>query len=419
MITNPPFTQNVTLRYGGLAELATGSAGLVINAPPALVAMNYDMPLPATVQWSTGVQMVVPYSAVLDVAYAGHHLYNEIANGVVKNINFIDIGTAFLPSDQDPTRAGTSTVPGATSYSALHPDLSRYYKGYGTIGQRFAYGKRTYHGLQIGLNRRMTNGVAFGFTDSIGLSDHSNTTYRVQHNPDGTITARDDQALADEMLGENAPVRHTMRAHFTWQMPGLEASGGAMGVVSHILRDWSLSGIWSGETGSGYSPAFTYGSGGSSVNLTGSPNYAARVLLLDGVDPGSGCSSDPLRQLNYAAFNGPPVGSVGLDSPANYMRGCFVSTMDFALARTIRVGGNKNVQLRVDVFNTFNNAAITNRNASAQFASPSNPTAIQNLPFDANGNVDESRSKPRGAGFGVATGYQDPRTVQLQIRFAF
>jgi hypothetical protein len=101
------------------------------------------------------------------------------------------------------------------------------------------------------------------------------------------------------------------------------------------------------------------------------------------------------------------------------MRGCFVSTMDFALARTIRVGGNKNVQLRVDVFNTFNNAAITNRNASAQFASPSNPTAIQNLPFDANGNVDESRSKPRGAGFGVATGYQDPRTVQLQIRFAF
>jgi len=26
---------------------------------------------------------------------------------------------------------------------------------------------------------------------------------------------------------------------------------------------------------------------------------------------------------------------------------------------------------------------------------------------------------PRGAGFGVATGYQAPRTIQAQIRFAF
>ena len=30
-----------------------------------------------------------------------------------------------------------------------------------------------------------------------------------------------------------------------------------------------------------------------------------------------------------------------------------------------------------------------------------------------------SRSRPRGAGFGVANNYQDPRTVQMQIRFSF
>jgi hypothetical protein len=33
--------------------------------------------------------------------------------------------------------------------------------------------------------------------------------------------------------------------------------------------------------------------------------------------------------------------------------------------------------------------------------------------------VVESRSRPRGAGFGVATGYQAPRTLQMQVRFAF
>jgi len=42
-----------------------------------------------------------------------------------------------------------------------------------------------------------------------------------------------------------------------------------------------------------------------------------------------------------------------------------------------------------------------------------------NLPFDTNGDLIESRSRPRGAGFGVATGYQPPRSVQIQVRFSF
>ena len=50
---------------------------------------------------------------------------------------------------------------------------------------------------------------------------------------------------------------------------------------------------------------------------------------------------------------------------------------------------------------------------------PSDPVTITNLPFDASGNVIDSRSRPRGAGFGVATGFQNPRTVQLQLRFSF
>jgi hypothetical protein len=77
------------------------------------------------------------------------------------------------------------------------------------------------------------------------------------------------------------------------------------------------------------------------------------------------------------------------------------------------------VLFRLDVFNLFNNAAVTNRNTTMQMASPSAPTAATNLPFDANGNVIDARSRPRGAGFGVATNYQDPRTVQMQLRVSF
>ncbi len=35
------------------------------------------------------------------------------------------------------------------------------------------------------------------------------------------------------------------------------------------------------------------------------------------------------------------------------------------------------------------------------------------------GAVSPDRSKPKNAGFGVATGYQAPRNVQLQVRFSF
>ena len=52
-------------------------------------------------------------------------------------------------------------------------------------------------------------------------------------------------------------------------------------------------------------------------------------------------------------------------------------------------------------------------------ASPSDPVTITNLPFDANGNLIDSRARPRDAGFGVATTYVNPRTVQAQIRFQF
>jgi hypothetical protein len=35
------------------------------------------------------------------------------------------------------------------------------------------------------------------------------------------------------------------------------------------------------------------------------------------------------------------------------------------------------------------------------------------------GTRSTDRSKPKNAGFGVATGYQTPRNVQLQVRFSF
>jgi hypothetical protein len=119
-----------------------------------------------------------------------------------------------------------------------------------------------------------------------------------------------------------------------------------------------------------------------------------------------------------SAFAGPEVGSIGLESGADYLRGCYSSVLDLAIARNIRLGGSRNLQFRLDAFNAPNLARITGRNTTMQLTSPTNPTQV-NLPYDANGNLIATRSQPKNAGFGVASGYQAPRTVQMQIRFSF
>ena len=125
------------------------------------------------------------------------------------------------------------------------------------------------------------------------------------------------------------------------------------------------------------------------------------------------------RQFTSAAFQGPLTNSDGLESGTSYLRGCFSSVLDLALARNIRLKGGRTVQLRVDMFNAPNTAGITGRASTLNLTNPTDPITAQNLPFDSTGALITSRSLPRGAGFGVANNYQAPRSLQAQIRFSF
>ena len=73
--------------------------------------------------------------------------------------------------------------------------------------------------------------------------------------------------------------------------------------MGFILNDWRLAGVLRAGSGQPYDPSFTYNTNGGNVNLTGSPDYGARIVYVG--DPGSGCSSDPYRQFNVNAVTGP------------------------------------------------------------------------------------------------------------------
>jgi hypothetical protein len=366
--------------------------------------------MPTSIQWNTGLQFTLPWASVMDVEYVGNHSYNLLEQ---VDINAPDFGAAYLPQNQNPTLA-PNPLAGA---NALPTNFYRPYGGFGAINRRMTVGYNNFHSLQTSWNRRFRDGLQFtlNYTFSKNLGTAGNGL-RITRDADNNIVLRDDYKQANYQITGNDRT-HVVKANFVWDMPDLPRSGAISSVVGAVINDWQLSGIFTGGSGAPYTVNYSYQGGIGAPILTGTPNYNARIIITG--DPGKGCSSDLTRQFNTAAFSGPQPGSLGLESGLNYMRGCPDRTFDFAIARNINFGGNRQLQLRAELYNAFDAVIINNRNATMNIASLETAAAATNLPYDAAGNLIPARAIPSTAGFGVATGALDPRRVQVQIRFQF
>jgi hypothetical protein len=398
-----------TLRYSQLQSLG----GLRTQSPAQLTAYEYDAKLPTSTEYSIGTQMMIPWSTSLDVAYVGHHNYNA---ELTRQINDVDIGSGFDSTKQDPTSA-PSTTPGASSLAALYPDLVRGYKGYTRIAMRTYDGWRQYDAIQFSINRRLQNGISFGFNDAITLRDVAKVAPRYDHDAAGNLVVRADQGTLQDLLENQRQPRHLMKATALWQLPRFKSDDGMKKALGWVLNDWQLSGVWTGATGTPYDLTYTYQNGGSNVNLTGSPDVGGRIRLVG--DAGGGCSDNQYAQFNASSFQGPLSGSTGLESSNDYLTGCFASALDLSLAREIRLGGGRGLQLRIDAFNAPNQALVTGRVTSLTLSSPSDPATIVNNQYNADGSLNTARVRPQNAGFGGVNTWQNPRTVQAYIRFRF
>ena len=316
MAGNPPSSRLVTVRYGQLQSL--GQGGLTTQGAPGINTIDYEAKLPTSTQFSGGIQMAIPWATTLDVEWVGQHSYNTVRT---VNINSVDLGSAFLPQNQNPNLV--STTPGG---AALSNDAMRPYRGYAAINMRQFNGWRTFHSLQMSVQRRFRDGISFGLNDTWVLYDHASAAPRLQHAADGSYSVRSDQAQADEMFAAIIPNKHILKGNFVWDLPDLKSDQPALKALGLVINDWQFSGVWTAmiaRGGGAYNVGYSYSSGGGNVNITGSNDFGGRVRIVG--DPGNGCSSDMYRQFNAAAFQGPLTGSVGLESPNGYLRGCFQS----------------------------------------------------------------------------------------------
>lgn len=407
-IANPPNEINQTLYYSQFQTMG----GLTTQGAPNLNVYQLNSGLPSTFDWNAGAQYMLPFDTMLDIAYTGEHAYNVVES---ININTVDMGAAFLPQNQDPTLS--SSLPGG---AAVTQNMMRSIRGYGSINMMIPRGFFNSHFLEIGVNHRFAHGLEFVLNDTIEIHQNGDAGARIQHAADGTWSYRPDQAQANQLFTDYIPTRHTLKGDFVYSIPAVSnaGSGSTQQIVKSLTRDWQLSGIWSAHSPTAYTVYTTFQNGAGNQNITGSPDYGGRVRLIG--NPGSGCNPGNIyQQLNVAAFAPPQVGSVGLESGMDYLRGCFFQQFDLALQRDFRLGGEtRRLSFRLDAFNAFNQSYITGLNTNMQVASTTN-AAIVNLPFDASGNLIPTRSQPRTAGFGMANGFQNPRTIQAWLRFTF
>ena len=389
MISNAPGVLNSSLQWGRLQDVGSGGGD-----PYPTLGLNptvYNFKPPKVYSWNAGVQHKLWHAITLDLAYVGSKSQDLLRQS---QINMVPFGAAYLPQNQDPTRAPSAT-PGAT---ALPNDLMRPYQGYGGIRMWDYTGYGNYHSLQAGINRRFDNGFMFSafYVWSKALTINNDDFAAGRPNLDDA--KRVDYSYANYDRPQNFVF------NFIYQTPKV-----ASGVLGILANDWQISGIFRWTSGRPYTIGYSI-PGIGNTNLTGTPDFGARVVVT--CDPGKGSSGDPYKQIDTSCFAPPQTGSDGNESARSFLWAPPINNLDMSLSKIFPVGKRVKLEVRLDAFNALNHTQFTGVNSSVSFASLTDPT-ITNLPYDANGNL------IRNNGFGSINGVAPPRTLQLVTRLTF
>jgi hypothetical protein len=412
-VRNPPLGIQPVLNYGLVNQISPTSALL---SPPDFYAADQPGKLPTVTNFTFGVQSKLPYGLVLDTAYVGA-LFRHLQDN--RNLNYVPYGAAFQSQNQDPTI--TSGLPGG---AALLPQFLRPLRGIGNINLYEGSATGNYNSLQVTLNRRMSGHVFVGmsYTWSKDLTTASGDTNFV----------RPDQFTKMAYYGPSGnDRRHNLAINYVIDLPRLAHENI---VTRAILGGWQVSGVSVFQSGSPFGIGYSI-TGVAQQNITGSTTEGARVSLSG--NPSTGDAS-MYNRLNAAMVGAPNLGSIGLESGVNYMRGPGINNFNLSVQKQFSIKERVKLQFRADAFNVFNHTQFSGYNSTVNFGvyNPANgsfgsATTTQNGVFGGivNGQftaVSPSNLylKPDGSvnninGFGTVNGARDPRIMQLVIRLQF
>lgn len=390
---NPPFIHNPIVYYGTLSNLFVPGVTLA-NRPATVEALETNAPTPNSINWSIGVRRELGWGTAVDATYSVYTTHNMEMyydlNGVPDGARFTDL----IPANRDPTAAATATPTAA----ALQAEFLRPYRGYQNIRVRGNSADADYQSLQVQMNRRYIRGVQFGAAYTLqrarGIADEDPGNLSISYN-------RPLDFFYSELAQSN---RQMLVINYTWDIPGRHA-----GPARVVLDGWQISGENDFASGDWASVTFTTadsfdftgGEAGTGACVAGNEPclHIVRPNLVG--DPFAGGGNPLAGFFNTAAFARPARGTYGT-SPRNVVRKPAVINTNMALFKNVGFGGSRSAQVRVEVYNLFNQVEFQDIDRTAR--------------FDAAG----TQINPNfGTAVGIANPTRPPRVIQLSVRLNF
>jgi hypothetical protein len=330
--------------------LRTNVAGVAANANFAAVDTGFRPP--ESYQWNLTISHQLFQDTVLEASYIGNHGLHIWRRNVNRNDvapNKPCVGSACDGTNRDARLqiarsnagiplAGTENLP-----TPVVPDAgqlirdNRMLRGIGDVNTDESNGNSSYHALQLWLNRRFTNRLAFqaAYTWGHAISDVALTSF--------TNTTSDPFNFASDKGDADLDRRQTFVGNVVYVLPSFSDWGRP---AEFILGDWQVNAIASyfGATPIDVTTGFNTIGTASAVGQR--PNYTGAPLYLEG---------DPVQHLNPAAFARPAPGQLGTLGKGS-VRGKAITNIDFSMAKNWRFKERYGIQFRAEFFNVFNHA---------------------------------------------------------------
>src|SRR5271166_5405966 len=246
------------------------------------------------------------------------------------------------------------------------------YPNLGTVLQENSVGNSNYNSLQTTLRVRAFHGLSSQFAFTWAHELDVMTEYR------GSIPFDSTNLKLDYGSGD-FDTRKNFTAFWTYDIPG---SSHGPKILTH---GWQVSSLWSFHSGQPFN--FNAGTQRPGLNLVADPFAGVSHSFskaLGGTTPGE-------QWVNPAAFVAPPAGS-----PGNLGRNAFVgpgfADVDLSVIKNIPVTERVRVQLRAEMFNTFNR-----KNLATGAGSVGSDGTVRDTIGDFNGAPGLGPGEPRRA----------------------
>ncbi len=320
MSGNPPFAELRTLFNTELSNPGGGRAR-DFDLPITLGSIDTHQQIPYSQQWNLNIQHEIRGNTVLEIGYSGSRAIHMMRT-----------------QDINQPLANADIARGRLNANALRP-----YKGWGVINHREQSYMSNYHGLQVGLNRNFSRGlatqIAYTWSKAIDNADFRDGIYGFVPN------TRDS---GGERGRANFDATHNFIASYIYEIPFLKRRRDAVG---KILGGWQISGITTFQTGLPLNPQLGRDIAGVGSSARQRPETKGSPFLSHG-RRGVNQWFDP------TVFFAPEFGRFA-STGRNILSLPGMNNWDFALAKNVPVSESANLEIRVDAFNVFNHTQFS------------------------------------------------------------